>query len=922
MSGMKEFIIFTLIKLSVRWLIAFFCGFISLAHAEVSRPIYGQLENGLRYTLVPLHAEKGHIEIRLKVDAGSVDENEDQAGVAHMLEHLVFRSTQNFPQSVMAYLHENQWVRGRNYNAVTTNDNTTYMLTPPKGEHVAQSLDVLSQMLFFAKLSQQDLDDERKIILEEWRAGQGVGSRMNRARTNVVRSNSRYTRHPVIGTEQSIKTMPASQLQQFYQQWYVPNNMQLLIVGDIDVAQVEQQITHYFGKIAFKTLPIRDYLEPNLTENLRTVQLQDEQSGASQIAYIVRFDEFDLRLQNEEGRYARLVDRLALATVTQRLRNQQDSLPHGIRSLVLRKSDIGKQTVALALFAGVEPDAHRLGLRQIFLEIARLQHFPITQIELDNQKEKIQEQIERAKQHNEDRDFSGWMQVMLNTVLSDKPYLTQREIALRTEPMLAKISVEDINHRIQYWFSQADQIVQYQAPRLTSIPTIEVEDVKQIQAKVKQSVIDAPQRAKIIEPMSLTVLTEQGSILSETAYDEENVHYFELSNGDKVVWLKSPLANQKSYFEARSSGGFNTPDWAAWKSQIATQLIAQNAPLDWEVEQLTHWKTLNKVNLSFNQSADALRYSAVVDNEKLAELLRLFYAYQRETWVKDGLDETKVRLLENVKQQHRYPDQQRTEALNQLLYGQTSLQPLPDEEALMALSETELNQIWARLRELPTTYYVMNNLELAQMRQLIRQYLAPLPRQQALESSPIFTKAGRETVRFPLNIEPKDQVQMWFFREQTWQGKEAVLVSLLKNIVTNKLKLSLRDQHLGIYSLHFESTLNPTTQRIESQLSFSANPEKTDELIALAEEALSHLEITQADVETAKAQFLQAEKARLAMPQTWLNRLILSDQQFQSPRYLTESRILAENITLEKMQLMADHLFDRNNVKVFITTQK
>lgn len=910
-------------------LLCLFCFSLDSLSKERSQPLQGSLDNGLRYTLLPLYGEKGHIEIRLKVYAGSVDEADDQAGVAHMVEHLVFRASEQYPNGVMPYLHSQKWIRGKNYNAVTTNDHTTYMLTPPKNSDLKQSLEVLSQMVFHAKLNQSDLDNERKIILEEWRAGQGVAARMNRARTNVVRMDSRYTRHPVIGTEKSIKTMPVEQLQKFYKRWYLPNNMQLLVVGDLDIAQTELLIQRYFGSALAGTLPVRDYLEPKLSDALRTVQLQDEQSGSSQIAYIVRFDEHALREQTDAARYARLVDRLALSTVAQRLRSQQSTKDEGVRSVVIRKADIGHKTVALGMFAGVEANAHRQGLQRIFEEIERLKRFPITEDELNVQKATIAAQIVSAKQHSGERDFSAWVQVMSDTILNDKPYFTPPEIAALTEPMLQKITLSDINQRIQYWFSQSDRIVQYQAPRLTQIEPINADFVKNMQKNSASAEISAPQKAEVIAPMVLENLDiGEGNIQATTYFEKENVRYFTLSNGDKVVWLKSPIAAQKSYFEARSAAGFRLSGFDNWQAQLATQLIAQNAPLAWRTEQLNRWKSEKKVNLVMKQAADYLSHTATVENSALADLLRLYAAYNVETHIKEGLQEVKTQWLKQWgKQNSDSAEIRRLELLNRLRYGASKLDIVPNEQLLAGLTEQELNQIWAVLRAVPTTFYLVNDMSEEEVSSLITTYLAPINRQSLpknMENAPLVPLGGREVVRFPLNLEPKDDVKIWFFSEQEWQGKDAVLVSLLKQIVTNKLKLTLRDEHLGVYSLHFESSLNPLRHRIESELSFSSDPKKTDELVKLAEQVLRSLadQINDEDVKVAKSAFLQAEKARLVMPHTWLNRLILSDTQFGSPRYISEAAHLADNITLEQMRLMAKRLYDENNVKVFITTPK
>ena len=106
------------------------------ANAEISTPITTTLDNGFGYTILPLHADKNRLELRLQVKAGGVDEWDNQHGVAHMTEHLVFRASDQHPQGVMTHLHDAGWVRAKHYNAVTTADTTTYMMTPPtQGDH-------------------------------------------------------------------------------------------------------------------------------------------------------------------------------------------------------------------------------------------------------------------------------------------------------------------------------------------------------------------------------------------------------------------------------------------------------------------------------------------------------------------------------------------------------------------------------------------------------------------------------------------------------------------------------------------------------------------------------------------------------------------------------------------------------------------
>ena len=564
-------------------------------------------------------------------------------------------------------------------------------------------------------------------------------------------------------------------------------------------------------------------------------------------------------------------------------------------------------------------------MKQIFEEIERLKRFPMTEEELEKQKAPIQAQIENAKKHDGDREFSRWVQAMVDTTLLDKPFLTQPEIANLTEPMLKKITVAEVNARIHQWLEAKDRIVQYQPPRDTKLDISEAQ-VAQLQEEAQKAEISEPQKEKEIVPMLLEHVQAKGSITDEQKFEVQNVQHWTLSNGDKVVWLKSPLAKDKTYFQAQSSAGFKAKGLGEWQSQVALQLIAQNAPLDWEFEQLKYWKELNKVNLSMKQTATRLLLEGTVDNTKLADLLRLVYAYQVETKVKDGLDETKESLAKMAASQNaKNSENERLKAISMLRYNQENIEmSLPNKSSLDQLNEKSLNDEWAKMLQAPMNYYFVNDMNDAEMKGLVTQFLSDFPRGKRFDSAQVLPTEGKAVASFAMNSEPKSDVKMWAFSAHQWQGKDAVLVSILRNIATNKLKMALRAKELGIYSLRFESSLNPETDRIESELSFVANPDNADKLIGQARVVLDALpeQITEEDVKAAKVQFVTAEKDRLQEPRTWLARLILSENHSGNPQYLTEMQSLADGITLDNVKAMAKLLYNTNNEKVFITTPK
>lgn len=294
--------------------------------------------------------------------------------------------------------------------------------------------------------------------------------------------------------------------------------------------------------------------------------------------------------------------------------------------------------------------------------------------------------------------------------------------------------------------------------------------------------------------------------------------------------------------------------------------------------------------------------------------------------MKEGLDETKENLAKMLATQaSNNSESERLKAISMLRYNQENTdESLPNKAAFEQLTEKTLNDEWAKMLTAPTTYYFLNDMNEAEMKALVTQFLSDFPRNKRFDSAQVLPTEGKAIASFAMNIEPKSDVKMWAFTPHQWQGKEAVLVSILRNIASNKLKMALRDKELGVYSLRFESTLNPETNRVESELSFVANPDNADKLIGQARAVLDALseQITEEDVKAAKSQFISAEKERLQESRTWLNRLILSENQAGNPQYLSDMQQLADGITLENMKAMAKDLYNTHNEKVFITTPK
>ena len=213
----------------------------------------GKLPNGLTYYIRQNDEPAKRAELWLAVDAGSVMEDDDQKGLAHLLEHMLFNGTERFPsQALLDFLEGIGMKFGPEINAYTSFDETVYNLQVPtaKTEDLAKAFDVLQDWAGAATLAPADIDKERGIIVEEWRLrDKSAAGRMQEKIVPMLLGKSRYAERLPIGDMEVIRNAPAETVRRFYEQWYRPDLMSVVAVGDFDVDQVEKLIQERFSKL-------------------------------------------------------------------------------------------------------------------------------------------------------------------------------------------------------------------------------------------------------------------------------------------------------------------------------------------------------------------------------------------------------------------------------------------------------------------------------------------------------------------------------------------------------------------------------------------------------------------------------------------------------------------------------------------------
>src|SRR5690606_37391542 len=358
----------------------------------------GTLANGLRYYIRVNREPAQRAELRLVVNAGSVLEDEDQRGLAHFVEHMAFNGTKNFAkQELVDYLESIGMRFGPDLNAYTSFDETVYLLQVPTDSAgpLEMGFRILSDWAHQQVFDSVEVEKERGVVIEEWRLGRGAASRMRDKQLPVLFSGSRYAERLPIGDREVLETFSHEALRRFYRDWYRPDLMAVVAVGDFDAMHVEALIRRYFAGIppARSPRPRPVYEIPGHAETLVAIATDPEATGSGVAVYYKQ----PVRERRDLAAYRQaLVERLYNGMFNQRLfeLTQQAEPP-----FILGSSGQGRfirSSEAYLLNASVQDGGIIRGLQALLTEAERVARFGFTESELERTKRELLRGLEQA----------------------------------------------------------------------------------------------------------------------------------------------------------------------------------------------------------------------------------------------------------------------------------------------------------------------------------------------------------------------------------------------------------------------------------------------------------------------------------------------------------------------------------------------
>jgi zinc protease len=799
----------------------------------------GELGNGLRYYIRENRKPENRAELRLVVNAGSVLEDEDQLGLAHVVEHMAFNGSKHFPKQKLVDFMESIGMRfGPDLNAFTGFDETIYMLKVPtdSSEILETSFLILEDWANGLTFDPKAIDKERGIIVEEWRLGQGADARMRDKQFPVLFRGSRYAERMPVGKKEVIENFKYETLKRYYRTWYRPDLMAVIAVGDFDRARIEELVRKHFASIPVPpgAPPRPSYPVPDHDETLFALAT-DKETSESVVAV---YHKLPLRDQGTVGSYRQmLVERLFNSMLNERLLEitQKPGAPF-LGAVSSQGRFIGSKEVYV-LSALVEAGGIAGGLRALYTEGERVARFGFTATELERQKSEMMRVFENALAEKETEDSGTYAQEFSRSFLQEEPTPgIQYEYDLHVQ-FLPGITLDETNRLAKEWMTERNRVIMANAPEKEGAGVPSEKELLAVLEEVKQEKIDPYEDTTTDAPL-LPGIPEPGEVVSSRTIAAAGITEWTLSNGARVVLKPTAFKEDEILLRATSAGGVSlAEDENLIPANTADQVVASGGLGEFSAVNLQK-KLAGKavfIRPTIGELEEGLSGNASPrDAETLFQLIYLtFTAPRPDPLVFDVIKSQLKTFLENRDQS---PETVFSDTIRKTMQrDQPRFRPMTVEEIPRMNLEKSLAFYRDRFADAGDfTFVFVGNLDLEKIKPLVCRYLASLPsrgRKETWRDWRVPPPDGVVKRTVEKGVEPKSLTAIVFSGPFKSDSGNRLAIRAAGQVLETRLRKLLREKLSGTYDV----AVQPSTSKIPREeyrvtIDLGADPARMDDM--------------------------------------------------------------------------------------------
>lgn len=896
----------------------------------------GKLENGMSYFIQRNTEPANRIMLRLVIRAGSNMEEDDQQGVAHLLEHLAFNGSENFePQELVDYFESIGMNFGADVNAYTSFDETVYMLEVPADDPTM--LD--TGMLVFhdwacgLTLSQKELDKERGVVVEEWRLRRGLNGRINDVQIPLLLKDSRYAQRLPIGKMDVIQTVPRQRVVDFYEKWYRPELMSVVVVGDVEPEKIQSLIQDVMGDIPASETPIQPETYSVPAQTKPVVQIMRDPEQPYQLVQILEQVESQPITTVGQMRDS-IVTRMASSIFNMRLSEITQSADSPWIDAAIANQFITNNTAFHLL--GLLPLNGQFdsGFSTLLTEFLRYKKFGAIQGELDRAQQNILASAEQTWKNRDKINSSSIASDIVSSIVTGDILISVDEMYRVYQEVVPTITLKEVNEVAATWFKNLGTILFAVIPEnTTDFPT--QEELLALWQDFKPAQPLEPYTEGDLDGDLMTPPSQPGTITFERTLPGTKIQEYTMSNGAKLLLNKTDFKHEEILFNAVSEGGLSLVSDKDYPSgTIAVNyndLSGLNGFTPTDLQKKLAGKNISLHTYIGAYNEQMTGSATTQDLETLMQLIHLQFT------APDFTDTAWANVMNNANLQAQghgsQPEDLFYDAIVEEVYGDNIRKSSLTPSFVKKLNQKTAQEIFLQRfgDAADFTFIFTGDFDTEKTLELAATYLASLPATNSTEKSiwrePAFPK-GINTALVRKGLEDQSQVFIAFGGnlpdvDAAAAYQESEMLSMLQNLLDIRLREVIREEKGGTYNVSVGASMELYPKRnFIVEILFGCQPGREQELTDAIIEEVENLRTNLVDesyLTKLKESYRRSKETALKTNSYWARMAGSATLRGFPTTTIADASTIPSLVTPQAMRQLAQTYLDpKNYVVIFL----
>ena len=894
----------------------------------------GKLENGLTYYIRHNEKPKGQAHFYILHDVGAIQEDDNQQGLAHFLEHMAFNGTKNLPGKQMIEKLETIGVQfGNNLNAFTSWDCTQYMIMdcPVTEENVDLALLILHDWSQFIALQPEEIDSERGVIMEELRTRDGAQLRAQNDMLQNLFKGSLYEHRNLIGYLDGLKSFDHTALENFYKKWYRPEYQAIVIVGDIDVDEVEAKIKTLMADIPASPADAaqKDVITVPATEEPIISVFTDPELTQSSVMMFARRDAMPKEFKNT---LIGISYNYIYSFVMQMMSARFDEIAQAANAPFLgggmSEGSIGICPTLESTMFSVTAHEGRAdeAFRAMYTEMERMRRHGFTVGEFERAKQEILRWAERQYTNRNDVKNAEYAQRCLDHYAEGTPMLDAETEWQLDQALINSLTVDQINQAYSQLVAPNENLViLVRSPKKDGVVVPTEEQIKAIIAEVSAAEVEPYKDDTVIEPLIDPATKFKGSVVKSTA-ENESLGYTEwtLKNGIKVVVRPSTLKADEVFVTATSKGGLSMlTDEEYYQGAFLGMVMGQSGIGKFSATELTKQLSGKSAYASLGAGEYEHSVNAGGSPKDIETILQLVYL----NFTAPRFDETDLQNMKNMyvpyfNNMESDPNYIVGREFQKTMYGNHARRQITSAAQIEALNIPTLQAIHSKLYGYADDFrfVIVGNVDLETLKPLVEKYIGSLPTSKKVEYAVVddgvrFVDGNVvNDFRTPMQ-QPKVSVRLVYSGDMANNAKNRMIVELLSRALDSRYMISIREEKGGTYGVSVQGGIEKyPTEEYMMAIIFDTNEQLADELIEICDKEIKKIaeEGPLADDVAKSKEFLQKNYNNvLENNGGWMSAITRWYE--EGYNYKEEYLGVLESVTLEDVKAFAQKMLNDGN---------